>query len=79
MSQNTPKTVPGLACPTCRKPVVHEHRPFCSKRCADIDLSRWLGGRFVIPGGLLDEADDSRGDLGDGAAGPRRDPSRGTD
>ena len=35
------------------------HRPFCSKRCADIDLARWLGGTFVIPGPALDVADDS--------------------
>ncbi len=46
-------------CPTCRKPTVIEHRPFCSKRCADIDLARWLGGTFVIPGPTLDVADDS--------------------
>jgi endogenous inhibitor of DNA gyrase (YacG/DUF329 family) len=46
-------------CPTCRKPTVVEHRPFCSKRCADIDLARWLGGTFVIAGPALDVADDS--------------------
>jgi endogenous inhibitor of DNA gyrase (YacG/DUF329 family) len=39
--------------------MVAEHRPFCSKRCADIDLARWLGGTFVIPGAALDVADDS--------------------
>ncbi len=46
-------------CPTCRKPAVPEHRPFCSRRCADIDLARWLGGTFVIAGPALDAADDS--------------------
>lgn len=46
-------------CPTCRKPTVAQHRPFCSKRCADIDLARWLGGTFVIPGAALDVADDT--------------------
>jgi hypothetical protein len=46
-------------CPTCRKPTVPEHRPFCSRRCADIDLARWLGGTFVIPGAALDTTDDS--------------------
>ncbi|MEO1121121.1 MAG: DNA gyrase inhibitor YacG, partial [Pseudomonadota bacterium] len=30
-------------CPICGKPRVHEHRPFCSKRCADIDLGKWAG------------------------------------
>jgi endogenous inhibitor of DNA gyrase (YacG/DUF329 family) len=29
---------------------VAEFHPFCSKRCADIDLGRWLGGRYAIPG-----------------------------
>jgi len=46
-------------CPTCRKPTVPEYRPFCSKRCADIDLSRWLGGGYVIAGSSLDVTDDS--------------------
>lgn len=48
------------------------HRPFCSKRCADIDLARWLGGTFVIPGPALDVADDSGDRLGEpGARGVR--------
>jgi endogenous inhibitor of DNA gyrase (YacG/DUF329 family) len=29
---------------------VREHYPFCSKRCKDVDLNRWLSGRYVIPG-----------------------------
>jgi len=32
------------------------YRPFCSKRCADIDLGRWFTGRYVVPG--ADEVDD---------------------
>ena len=35
-------------CTICGKPVVEAHRPFCSKRCAQIDLGRWLGGRYRI-------------------------------
>ena len=35
-------------CPICGKPLVPEFRPFCSKRCADIDLGRWLGGKYRI-------------------------------
>jgi hypothetical protein len=27
-----------------------EHRPFCSTRCADVDLHRWLAGKYVVPG-----------------------------
>lgn len=35
-------------CVQCGKPAVHTYRPFCSRRCADIDLARWLGGRYAI-------------------------------
>ena len=44
-------------CAVCGKPEVTEHRPFCSKRCADIDLGRWLKGNYVIPGRETDEGD----------------------
>ncbi|CAO4178867.1 DNA gyrase inhibitor YacG [Methylorubrum aminovorans] len=37
-------------CPICGKPAQLETKPFCSPRCADIDLGRWLGERYVIPG-----------------------------
>lgn len=59
MSDDTPSNTPAMRCPTCRKPAVHAHRPFCSKRCADIDLARWLGGSFVIPGAPPDLSDES--------------------
>ena len=36
-------------CPICGKPAVVEFKPFCSKRCADVDLNRWLNGSYVIP------------------------------
>jgi endogenous inhibitor of DNA gyrase (YacG/DUF329 family) len=38
------------ACPICRKPADAKYRPFCSKHCADVDLARWLNGRYVVPG-----------------------------
>ena len=37
-------------CPICGKPVDPVARPFCCKRCADVDLQRWLSGRYVVPG-----------------------------
>ncbi|HTN12865.1 MAG TPA: DNA gyrase inhibitor YacG [Acetobacteraceae bacterium] len=37
-------------CPICRKPSVAATRPFCSRRCADIDLGRWFTESYVIPG-----------------------------
>jgi endogenous inhibitor of DNA gyrase (YacG/DUF329 family) len=36
-------------CPICGKPAVEAARPFCSKRCADVDLHRWLTGTYAIP------------------------------
>jgi len=44
------KAANSPACPICGKPATAEMRPFCSKRCADVDLGRWLGGRYAIPG-----------------------------
>ncbi len=37
-------------CPLCKKTSVPEFRPFCSKRCADIDLARWFRGDYRIEG-----------------------------
>jgi uncharacterized protein len=37
-------------CPICGKPRSEHYDPFCSKRCADVDLHRWLKGSYVIPG-----------------------------
>ena len=39
-----------MTCPICGKPAVPDYRPFCSKRCADVDLARWLRADYVIPG-----------------------------
>jgi hypothetical protein len=51
-------------CPICGKPQSHDYRPFCSKPCADVDLGRWLEGRYVVPGAPVakeeSEPDDGR-------------------
>ncbi|MGA2951315.1 MAG: DNA gyrase inhibitor YacG [Caulobacteraceae bacterium] len=44
-------------CPICGKPVEPQFRPFCSPRCADIDLHRWLTGGYSIPGEDEDESE----------------------
>lgn len=49
---------PTRPCPICGKPSVQAFHPFCSARCADIDLNRWLSGAYVIPGKSLFEGDD---------------------
>jgi uncharacterized protein len=38
-------------CPICGKPATEASKPFCSERCRDVDLNRWLSGSYVIPGG----------------------------
>lgn len=37
------------ACPICKRPTVTDFRPFCSKRCADVDLGRWFSGVYAVP------------------------------
>jgi len=51
---------PERKCPICGKPATKEHDPFCSKRCAQVDLNRWLSGTYVIPGRKIEE--DEPGD-----------------
>jgi uncharacterized protein len=36
-------------CPICGKPDVEAFRPFCSRRCADVDLNRWFSGVYAVP------------------------------
>lgn len=38
-----------MGCPICKQDSAKEYRPFCSKRCADIDLGRWMNGAYAIP------------------------------
>jgi len=39
----------SASCALCGRPQIEAYRPFCSKRCADQDLRRWLVGAYVIP------------------------------
>ncbi len=40
---------PAKPCPICGKPSVAAAKPFCSDRCRDVDLNRWLSGSYAIP------------------------------
>lgn len=42
-------------CPICKKPQSPDYRPFCSRRCADVDLQRWLVGAYAVPAEEEDE------------------------
>jgi endogenous inhibitor of DNA gyrase (YacG/DUF329 family) len=46
-------------CPICGKPAVARFRAFCSQRCADVDLNRWLSGVYAVPGKEDEEEDGS--------------------
>jgi len=51
-------------CPICGRDSEPRFRPFCSKRCADVDLGRWLGGRYTIPGEPAEGYEPSGGEAG---------------
>jgi len=55
-----PKPKPQLRakpCPICGKPASEASHPFCSERCRDVDLNRWLSGSYAIPAAEEDEED----------------------
>lgn len=45
-------------CPICKRPTETSFRPFCSKRCADIDLGRWFNESYSVP--VSDEDDEEK-------------------
>ena len=59
-----PSLAPATPCPICRRPAEEAFKPFCSKRCRDVDLHRWMSGVYAVP---VKEDED-----GDGA--PRTSP-----
>ena len=59
-NENTPpeaRPAQAKPCAICGKPAVARYKPFCSARCADIDLGRWLKGTYVIPGEPVEETE----------------------
>jgi endogenous inhibitor of DNA gyrase (YacG/DUF329 family) len=46
-------------CPLCQQPSKQKYHPFCSARCADIDLHRWLGGQYAIPAADAPDFDET--------------------
>ena len=52
---------PRTKCPNCGKPSERTLSPFCSKRCAAIDLNRWLSGSYAIPAAEEDDPDTEEG------------------
>jgi hypothetical protein len=56
-----PGTPRARPCPICGAPRLEAYRPFCSKRCADVDLHRWLAGSYAIPAVEADDEDETVG------------------
>ncbi|TCM84764.1 DNA gyrase inhibitor YacG [Rhodovulum steppense] len=48
-----------MTCPICKKPADPAYRPFCSRRCADVDLGKWLSGSYAVPSDSPDDRDEA--------------------
>ena len=46
-------------CPICGRPAEADHRPFCSRRCADVDLQHWFSGKYAVPAAPEDAESES--------------------
>ncbi len=58
----------AASCPICSKPAASAYRPFCSKRCADVDLHRWLTGAYAVPAEEHEERPGEESSAEDGRA-----------
>jgi endogenous inhibitor of DNA gyrase (YacG/DUF329 family) len=60
MPAPSPKgTSAAKRCPICGKPRVEAFKPFCSERCREVDLNRWLSGSYAIPSADNDDEEDT--------------------
>ncbi|MFP3384440.1 DNA gyrase inhibitor YacG [Tritonibacter scottomollicae] len=53
-----------MSCPLCGETTDQAYRPFCSKRCADLDLSKWLNGGYSVPSEDQEDLENALEDLG---------------
>ena len=56
-----PQSMTAKPCPICKRPVSETYAPFCSKRCADVDLQRWFSGAYAIPASEEDDQEPPPG------------------
>jgi endogenous inhibitor of DNA gyrase (YacG/DUF329 family) len=61
---------PEPRCPICSRPRDAKFRPFCSKRCADVDLARWFRGGYAIPAVENDDSPSGADGDANGEGGP---------
>jgi endogenous inhibitor of DNA gyrase (YacG/DUF329 family) len=50
-----------MICPICARETDAKYRPFCSRRCADVDLGKWLTGGYAIPAAAIED-ENAEGD-----------------
>lgn len=62
-----------MTCPVCRNPSVARYRPFCTKRCADLDLGRWMTGAYAVPAEEPEDLEEAAEELGALSAAAGRD------
>ncbi len=48
-----------MSCPICHKDTDPKLRPFCSRRCADVDLGRWLNGAYAVPSDAPEDIEEA--------------------
>lgn len=48
-----------MTCPICQREAAEKFRPFCSKRCSEVDLGRWLTGAYAVAATELEQDDTS--------------------
>ncbi|MBX9456569.1 MAG: DNA gyrase inhibitor YacG [Rhizobium sp.] len=71
MTSNVEPLRKARPCPECRRPSSRESYPFCSERCRNLDLSRWLNGAYAIP--VADDEASTEGENGSTARQPGED------
>ncbi|MEB8388659.1 DNA gyrase inhibitor YacG [Rhodobacteraceae bacterium KMM 6894] len=65
-----------MSCPICHKPSAAAFRPFCSGRCADIDLAKWFDGSYAVPSTDPDDAEAAEQAAEEALNGSSEDPLR---
>ena len=81
VKSSTSKSKSKAKCPICGQPTDMDFRPFCSRRCADVDLARWMNGVYAIPVTDADadeDGDDIGAEFSAGAGGRGSDPGAGS-
>ena len=76
MASSKPAGDRRATCPICGSATEQAYRPFCSRRCADVDLSRWLRGAYAIPDAESEDG-DSEPDAAREGADPDEERDRG--